>query len=211
MIWRAENAKCLHIVDFDHSQTKSKRNFEAIERIASSIIIPIQYAGGVSSLEEAKEIIQLGIYRLVIGSLFIDNRSEFLKIFETFGPKKIIGAIDQIDNQVVIRSRTEKTKFSPLEIAQLLYKIGIERIVLTDISRNGSLQGPNIDLIKQIGSNVNCKITYAGGIKDKDDLFILQELSASYNLDSVIIGRALYENKFPCQKLWRKAEKDIFN
>jgi phosphoribosylformimino-5-aminoimidazole carboxamide ribotide isomerase len=73
------------------------------------------------------------------------------------------------------------------------------------------LQGPNIDLIKQIGSNVNCKITYAGGIKDKDDLFILQELSASYNLDSVIIGRALYENKFPCQKLWRKAEKDIFN
>lgn len=210
MIWRAENAKCLHIVDFDHSQSKSKRNFEAIERIASSIIIPIQYAGGICSLEEAKEIIQLGVYRLVIGSLFIDNRKEFLKIFETFGPKKIIGAIDALDDRVMIRSRKEKTKFSPLEIANEFYQTGIERIVLTDISRNGSLEGPNLNLIKSVGDKINCKITYAGGVRNKDDLFALEELSNDFNVDSVIIGRALYENKFPCQKLWRKAEKDIF-
>lgn len=210
LIWRTENAKLLHVVDFNCSHQHSHCNFGLVQQICESVIIPVEFGGGISSLEEARLVMSLGIYRLVIGSLAFLNKSEFERILAEVGPQKISAAIDVIDNEVVIKGRSEKTGISPIEYAKLLEKMGVKRCIVTDVKRNGMLRGPNIDLSRIIAEETGMKVTHSGGISDYQDLKKLNEV-VSLGIDSVIIGRALYENKFPCQKIWRKAEFGLFN
>lgn len=209
LIWRAENAKCIHIVDFDAIHENSNINHDIIKEICSSVILPVELGGGIKTLDDAKRAFDLGIYRLVIGSLAFLNPKEFIKILEYFGNKKISAAIDVINNKVVVRGRSVDTGVDPIEYAMLLKSYGVERIFVTDVSKNGMLSGPNLELSKNIAISTNLKITHSGGVSCYKDLADLQNL-ISFGVDSVIIGRALYENRFPCQKIWRVAESGIF-
>ncbi len=210
MIWRAENAKCIHVVDFDASQEKSKKNFNVIARLCESVIIPVELGGGISSVDDAREALSLGVYRLIIGTMVYENPQQFRKIFEEFGPSKIAAAIDYIDEELIIQSRSIKTGINVYEYANKLKEIGLQRLVVTDVSRNGMLTGPNTSVSAKIGRNTGLKITHSGGVGSFQDLQKVKEVVAS-GVDSVIIGRALYENKFPCQRIWRVAESGIFS
>ncbi|HEX2984814.1 MAG TPA: HisA/HisF-related TIM barrel protein [Ignavibacteriales bacterium] len=150
-----------------------------------------------------------GVYRIVIGSLAIENINEFEKILNKFGPQKVAAAIDVVNNKVIIRGRKKGTDLSPEELADRVVKLGAERLVVTDVERNGMMSGPNVELSKNIALRTGVKVTLSGGVRDKDDLFKIKDVMDS-GVDSVIVGRALYENKFPCQRLWRVAEHGIF-
>lgn len=210
MIWRAENAKCIHVVDFDASQQSSQKNFGTVKRICESVIIPVEYGGGIRTINDVAILLELGVYRVVIGTMAHNNPVEFKEAVAKFGNRRVIAAIDVLDDEIYIKGRQEKIKRSVLEHARWLEEAGIERLIVTDINRNGTLIGPNIELSKRIAKNTNLKVTLSGGIRHYDDLkniFYDEE----DGIDSVIIGRALYENKFPCQKIWRVAECGIFS
>lgn len=209
-IWRAENAKVIHVVDFDSSHQHSHKNFDVLGAICNSVVIPVEFGGGISTIEDAQEAINLGAFRLVIGSLAFTNYFEFKKIFEKFGPHVISSAIDVIDDELIIHGRKEKTGINAEEFSKKLVEMGVNRFIVTDVSRNGTLQGPNIDLCKRIADITNTKVTLSGGISGYKDLINVQKKSDS-GIDSVIIGRALYENKFSCQKIWRVAESGLFD
>lgn len=210
MIWRAENAKMLHVVDFDGAFDHSNKNHDIIKEICESVIIPIEFAGGIRSVEDAEAIFDLGVYRIAINTMALENRSEFIKLFEKFGPTKIVLSIDILDNKLVTRGRQRKSDMNYFYFVKEIAEIGIDRVIVTDVSRNGIVQGPNINLSKSIAEHCNIKVTHSGGLRNKDELFDLQNL-ISIGVDSVIIGRAFYENRFPCQKLWRVAESGLFN
>ena len=209
-IWRAENAKLIHIVDFDGAHDHSKRNFEVVEEICSSIVIPVEFAGGIRNFEDTELIMQTGISRLAINTMAIENRNEFIKVFEKYGPSKICISLDISDGELIVRGRSKKSGISYTNFTKEMVEIGINRFLVCDISRNGTLQGPNIELSRHIAEITGAKVTHAGGIRNKDELIDFQKLVPA-GVDSVIIGRALYENRFPCQKLWRVAESGIFN
>lgn len=209
LIWRAENAKMIHIVDFDASANHSRNNFKVIEDICSSVIIPVELAGGIRNLDDADAVFNLGISRLVLSTLTFENPVEFIKIFEKYGHTKIAVGIDVIDNELIIKSRSVKTGINYLDHAKRMTNIGVERFIVTDVKKNGVLGGPNLPLAIQIANSTKAKITVSGGIRNKDELLDVQNLMP-LGIDSVIVGRALYENLFPCQKLWRVAESGIF-
>jgi phosphoribosylformimino-5-aminoimidazole carboxamide ribotide isomerase len=209
-IWRAENAKMIHVVDFDGAHHHSKRNFKVIEQICSSVVIPVEFAGGVRNQEDANEIMQTGICRLVINTMAVENRQEFLKVFQLHGPTKIAISLDIKDGELLIKGRSVRTGISYKNFTKEMLGIGIDRFIVCDISRNGTLIGPNINLSREIAELTGAKVTHAGGIRNKDELMDIQKL-IPVGVDSVIVGRALYENRFPCQKLWRVAESGIFN
>lgn len=209
-IWRAENAKLIHVVDFDGALSHSRKNYPIIEEICSSVIIPVEFAGGIRNLEDADEAIALGVCRLVISTMAISDRKEFIKVFEKYGPSKIAVALDVLDNELIIRGRQDKTGIAYMQFCKEMSEIGIERFIVTDIKKNGVLGGPNLSLCKQIAAETGKKVTVSGGVRNKDELMDIQELVPA-GIDSVIVGRALYENRFPCQKLWRVAESGIFN
>jgi phosphoribosylformimino-5-aminoimidazole carboxamide ribotide isomerase len=208
-IWRAENAKLIHVVDFDGAADHSKRNFKIIEDICSSVIIPVEFAGGIRTFEEAKEVMQTGISRLVVSTMAIENRTDFVKSLEFFGPLKLVISLDVVDEEIVIRGRRIKTGIKYLDFAKELANLGVERFIVTDVNTNGMMNGPNIEMSKKVAEVTRAKITHSGGIRNKDELMDLQNL-IPIGIDSVIVGRALYENRFPCQKLWRVAESGIF-
>lgn len=210
MIWRAENAKMLHVVDFNGAFDHSKENHDIIKELCSSVVIPIEFAGGIRSVEDAEAVFDLGVYRISINTMALENRAEFIKLFDKFGPTKIVLSIDVIDGILVTRGRQKKSELNYLTYTKEMVNLGIDRVIVTDVSRNGVMQGPNIALSKEIAECCNIKVTHSGGLRNKDELLDLQNL-VPFGVDSVIIGRAFYENRFPCQKLWRVAESGLFN
>ena len=210
MIWRAENAKCIHVVDFNASHQGSKKNFGIVRKICESVIIPVEYGGGIRTLEDVKKLLDLGVYRVVIGTMAHNNPVDFNKALELYGSRRIIAAVDVVDDKVFISGRHTNTSKDVFETAAWFKECGTERIIITDVKKNGMLSGPNIELSKSIAEKSGLKVTLSGGVGGYDDLnkIIKADVKA---IDSVIIGRALYENKFPCQKIWRVAEFGIFN
>ena len=208
-IWRAENAKMIHVTDFDGAHEQSKRNYKVVEEICSSVVIPVEFAGGLRSVEDAEEIMKIGIIRLAINTLAVENRKEFVKLFEKYGPSKVVVTLDILNGELLTRGRSTKSKVSYRTFIKEMNELGVNRFIVCDISRNGTQLGPNINLSKEVAELTDAKVTHAGGIRNKDELFDIQKL-ITVGIDSVIIGRALYENRFPCQKLWRVAESGIF-
>jgi len=210
MIWRAENAKMLHVVDFNGAFDHTKENHEIIKELCSSVIIPIEFAGGIRSIGDAEAVFDLGVYRIAINTMALENRTEFIKLFEKFGPTKIVLSIDILNGDLVTRGRKRISGLNYLTFTKEMVDLGIDRCIVTDVSRNGVMQGPNIALSKEIAEHSKIKVTHSGGLRNKDELLDLQYL-IPIGVDSVIIGRAFYENRFPCQKLWRVAESGLFN
>jgi phosphoribosylformimino-5-aminoimidazole carboxamide ribotide isomerase len=210
MIWRAENAKCIHVVDFDAAWDNSVKNLSVIEKICSSVIIPVQLGGGIRSVDAAKRVFDLGIYRVVVGTIAVEHPEIFKQMLELFGPKKIAASFDVIEGEIVIDDRRKKTGIKAVDLAVRLADMGVERFSITDINSSGMLQGPNINLSLSVAQSSGKKVTLSGGVRDKNDLLEISKYT-DHGIDSVIIGRALYENRFPCQRLWRKAEHGIFN
>jgi len=209
-IWRAENAKMIHVTDFDGAHEQSKRNYKVIEEICSSVVIPVEFAGGIRTLQDADEIMKTGVIRVAINTMAIENKEEFLKVLEKYGPNKIVISLDVLGEELLIRGRSKKTGINFRSFSKEMVETGINRFIVCDITRNGTQLGPNIQLSKEIAELTGAKITHAGGVRNKDELMDIQNLIPG-GVDSVIVGRALYENRFPCQKLWRVAESGIFN
>lgn len=208
-IWRAENAKMLHIVDFDGAWEHSQQNFNIVEKICSSVVIPVQFAGGIRNIDDAQKIMDTGICRLCISTMALEDPDEFAKLFLKYGPDKIAVSLDVIDNEVVTRGRKRKSGLHYINFTMKMQEMGIKRLIVTDVLRNGVLGGPNLEISKDVAIRTGCKVTLSGGIRNKDELIDVQQLM-NVGVDSVIVGRALYENRFPCQKLWRVAESGIF-
>ena len=209
-IWRAENAKMIHVTDFDGAHEQSKRNYKVIEEICSSVVIPVEFAGGIRSLQDADEIFKAGVTRVAVNTLAIENKSEFLKVLEKYGPSKVVISLDILGEELLVRGRSKKTGISFITFSRDMVETGLNRFIVCDITRNGTQLGPNIQLSKEIAEMTGAKVTHAGGVRNKDELMDIQNL-IPIGVDSVIVGRALYENRFPCQKLWRVAESGIFS
>jgi len=209
-IWRAENAKMIHVKDFDGAHEQSKRNYKLIEEICSSVVIPVEFAGGIRSLQDADEIMKTGVIRLAINTMAIENKNEFIKVIEKYGPSKVVISLDVLGEELLVRGRSKKAGINFRTFSKEMVETGVNRFIVCDITRNGTQLGPNIQLSKEIAESTGAKVTHAGGVRNKDELMDIQNLIPS-GVDSVIVGRALYENRFPCQKLWRVAESGIFN
>jgi len=209
-LWRAENAKMIHIVDFDGAFDHSNKNLKVVEKICSSVVIPVEFAGGIRNLDDAKAVMDIGVARIAVSTIVFEDRKEFENILNFFGPKKVVVCFDIIEDELIIRGKKKKTGLNYIEFAKEIAKSGVERFIVTDVNRNGLLKGPNITYSLNVALQSNCKVTHSGGIRNKDELMDLQQY-INEGVDSVIVGRAFYENRFPCQKLWRVAESGIFN
>jgi phosphoribosylformimino-5-aminoimidazole carboxamide ribotide isomerase len=206
-LFRKENAKVIHITDLDGAVSGKRKNYQLIKEITETVGVPIQLGGGIRSYEIAEQIInELGVYRIVIGTSAIDNISMIEKLVNDFGKSKIIISVDARDGYVTKDGWSNQTDIPALGFALGMKSLGVERIIYQDVARVGSLTGPDLQGLKNIAIETGLKVTAAGGISGYPDLEKLLELE-QYGVDSVMMSRALYENKFPCQTIWREQEK----
>ena len=208
-LWRVQNARTLHLVDLDAARGSPQNNRDKIRAICKALDVPVQLGGGIRTMEDVEEVLELGIYRVIIGTAAVRNPDLVNEAIERFSASRIAVGIDARDGEVRVQGWTEGSGVDAVDLALDMEKRGCRRIVYTDIGRDGTLEGPNIEAYRTLGKQLsNARITASGGVGGYEDLLRINELKA-YRVDSVIVGRALYDNKFPCQQFWCWHRKDL--
>jgi phosphoribosylformimino-5-aminoimidazole carboxamide ribotide isomerase len=204
--WYDEGAEMLHIVNLDAALNKDDtENLKALERILYEVNIPVQFGGGVRSLEDVRRLDELGATRIVIGTTAIENPVLLTHIVDEFGSTVVVG-IDAREGKVALRGWEKLSNVDAIDFAQKVAEMGVERVVYTDIARDGMLSGINIEATKEIAEASGLKVTASGGVASLDDIYGLKELE-QYGVDSVIIGKALYEGVFTLEEALDAAEE----
>ncbi len=204
-MWVDQGAPIIHIVDLDAARSGGHlNNSDVIADLAKRIPIPIQTGGGIRSTEDVIRLLDQGIHRVIIGTAAVNNRELVADMILNYGDDRVAVGIDAKDGEVRVSGWIDGTGLSAVEFAKDMERCGVRRIIYTDISRDGTMQGPNLDAYRSMGAVLtSMRLTASGGVSGPEDLEILSEL-CSVGVDSVIIGRALYEGNFSEYQLWNQ-------
>jgi phosphoribosylformimino-5-aminoimidazole carboxamide ribotide isomerase len=210
--WESEGAVFLHVVDLDGAKEGVPKNLETIQQVVKSVRIPVEVGGGIRTVEAIRNYLEIGVQRVVLSTRFLENPS-FLyekdldafvgKIAISIDVEKVVGDLAGSSASVTTGS-AGWTKVREFDLTQGIKKIavaGVKFINFSDISHDGMMQGLDLEKIKKflacVHSSIGQKLflTYAGGISNLEDIRSLLKLTP-HSVNAVIVGRALYENKF---------------
>lgn len=188
--------RIIHIVDLDGAFLgATSENQKIIRRIIEEINTPVEVGGGVRSLEDIRALIDnVGARFVIIGTIAVENPDLLASAVDQFGDSIIVG-IDARGSRVATRGWTESTEVDALDLAKRVADLGVQRIIYTDIARDGRLAGPNFEMTRQMALTSGARVTASGGVSSLEDIERLCELESD-GVDSIITGKALYENRF---------------
>lgn len=188
--WADEGATHLHVVDLDGARDGDGANLASIERIRKAVRLYLQVGGGIRSLEQARRLMDIGVDRIVLGSIIVSNPEQSNLIAEAW-PDQVAAGLDARDGKLAVRGWTEQSQVDAFEKAENLAATGITTVIYTDIARDGTLEGPNISSLKRMVAIPGLQVVASGGIGSLIDVANVAESGAH----AVIIGRALYDNR----------------
>jgi phosphoribosylformimino-5-aminoimidazole carboxamide ribotide isomerase len=193
--WQKQGAELIHVVDLDGAFSGEIKNLHALKEIIKSVGVPIEFGGGVRSLETINSLFEAGVSRVILGTKAAED-SDFLK--KAFGKfqQRIIVSIDAKKGKVLTEGwQSAKKDLAAVDFACQLKEIGFAELIYTDTLKDGTLQGPNFAGIKNILAISGCKVVASGGVSSLEDISRLKDLE-SEGVSGVIVGKALYEEKF---------------
>lgn len=197
-IWRKENARALCLIDEDGEISGKPQNFKVIEKVAGEVDIPIIASGGFREYEDVKRAIELGALRVVLDPSIVKDLKLLKELVDEFTSKRIsLKIIAEPDER--IRNSSEIEDFLKIK------ESGIERIVYKNVFSDESV---NFTGLKDFVQKIDLKITVEGELNNYQELKKLSEFE-KWGVDSIIMGKSLYHNSFPCQRLWRIVESEI--
>lgn len=192
--WVEEGATWLHIVNLDGAlgdDDASRINMQALKAILRNVQAHVQFGGGLRTLDDMARLLDLGVDRVILGTAAVQDSSLIATAVARFGPEQIMAGIDARNGRVAIRGWRETTGVQALALAHELQSAGIERIVYTDITRDGTMTGPNLDATIDLAHETGLKVIASGGISSMADLLALYDLM-DLGIEGAIIGQALY-------------------
>lgn len=188
-----DGADWVHIVDLDGARTGEPLQSDTIERLVKTFPgLSFQVGGGVRSLEFAEYLFELGVSRVVLGSLWVKRPALARRIFRRFGPQVVAG-IDCYDGRVATEGWTETSSIKAKDLVRQLSQEGLQHFVVTDIAHDGMMNGPALNLLAEVCEVPDAMIIASGGIRTLDDIKALQQVQG---ICGAIVGRAIYEGKF---------------
>ena len=193
--WEAAGADMIHLVDLDATLGIGS-NFEILRNVAKSVNIPVQVAGGLRNekiIENALEFAQ----RVVIGTLAFKDKTALDKLLTAYGKKKLVISVDHNDGLIVVNGWQETTKISLIDAVNEFVEMGFSEYLSTNISRDGTLQGPDLKPLQEINEINTVNLIVSGGISNIEDVIKVKEL----NPFGVILGKALYENQISIERV----------
>jgi len=188
--WESEGAELIHVVDLDGAFSGTPRNDALILKMVQSVKIPIQAAGGIRTVDEIGRYVRQGVARIVLGTRVVSDRS-FLETACRSFPGRISLGLDTRAGKVLVKGWTETTEQTALEMAGQMDGLGLLSIIFTDVQRDGMLQGPNLDAIRDLARSTEIPVIASGGISSLDDIRALLSIESS-GVAGVIVGKALY-------------------
>ena len=188
--WEHEGARRLHLVDLNGSRLGAPQEIESVKRIVASVGIMVQLGGGIRSLEIARQMLDLGVGRVIIGTSAALDSDLAEVVFRELGEKAVL-AVDARDGRVAIKGWEETTREPAVDFARRMQALGARRVIYTDISRDGMLQGPNIPAIKRMAEALEIPVIASGGVSSVEDIGALKALEG-VGVEGAILGKALY-------------------
>jgi len=207
VLWRGENAKTLHVVDLDGVREGTVRNTEILRKIVQAVDIPIQVGGGLRSFEDVRSVFELGAYRAVVRTAAIETPDLVEHVIHEYGSRRLAIGIEALNGKL-LDSGKKALNISPVAFALEMKKLGVTRVLFSAVSPDKTRKILDTKAVEELARGTGLRITLQGGINDFQDLLKIQELE-KLGVDSVVIGKPLYENRFPCQRLWRLNERGL--
>ncbi|MBC8144727.1 MAG: hypothetical protein H7X80_04020 [bacterium] len=203
-LWRTENAKTIHVTDYDGLYAGRMDNFDEIVSIVQRVEIPLMLLARFADEAECRQWLDAGVYRIVVHDLILHKPDAVVNLLADYGASRVMAGV------ITRGGRTSRTwrdieELDSVDFAMRAVELGCRRLFFTDRDYEGAMRGPNFEELTRLARATKTPITSAGGVASVEHLWRLQELE-SEGIDSVVIGRAFYENRFPCQQLWRDVE-----
>jgi phosphoribosylformimino-5-aminoimidazole carboxamide ribotide isomerase len=187
LYWQEQGAKLIHIVDLDGAREGRPQNMALIKKITNTLEIPLQLGGGIRSTDIIEEYLKSGVKRIILGTVAVSKPELVKKSVKSFGPDKIIVGVDARNGKAAVKGWFETSNLNVIDVIQMMRDIGVINFIYTDISRDGMLNGPDLNGIKSlIISDIN--LIASGGISSLEDLQNLRKLG----INCAIVGKALY-------------------
>ncbi|MFN2617326.1 MAG: 1-(5-phosphoribosyl)-5-[(5-phosphoribosylamino)methylideneamino]imidazole-4-carboxamide isomerase [Thermoleophilaceae bacterium] len=187
-------ARQLHVVDLDGARRGEPASLDHLERIVTELRVPVQYGGGLRSLDAVRSALGAGAERVVLGTAAYRD-PDFLDAALEAWEERILVAVDVRGGQVSVAGWTEATELRPEQVIQRMQGCGAKRFVYTNVERDGTLEGPDLDEVRRVSEVVEGEYVYSGGIGSLEHLKALRSLELP-NLAGVVTGKALYEGSF---------------
>ncbi len=192
--WQANGADMLHLVDLDATLGRGS-NLSIIKKILEQISIPIQVAGGLRDESIINDVSKI-CNRVVLGTLAFKDKSTLKKLLSNLGPEKIVISVDHMDGEIVIHGWQKQTDIKLIDAMQEFLAMGFSEFLLTNVSRDGTLEGPDLEFLEQACQLDNAHVIASGGISNIKDIQDVKQKNAF----GVILGKALYENKISIEE-----------
>ena len=196
-------AEYIHLVDLDGAKSGGNENHELVIRIAKELNIPVELGFGIRSLDTIKYLLENGVSRVILGTIAIEDENLLKTAVDTYGEKIAVG-IDCKDGKVYGRGWLEGSNLDYLDFAKKMENIGVKNIIVTDISKDGTLQGANVEMLKKLKSTVDIDITASGGVRDLDNIKELMEI----DLYGAITGKAIYAGTLSLEEAIRISKEN---
>lgn len=205
LMWMEKGAQWLHIVDLDGAKYGICKNLQIAAQIKEKTGLKVEYGGGIRDMQMLKEVLSTGIDRAILGTRVLEDNALLKESVLTFGNRLIV-SLDFSSSGIIYKDGWQKeTKLNIFDFAAGLKSEGISEIIITDISRDGTLSGPDIGLIEKVLQKSGLNLIIAGGITTVDDIKKLKDLK-NPAITGVIIGKALYEETISLEEALMAAE-----
>lgn len=199
-------ASYVHMVDLDGAKDGERRHAKEVIRVAKELPLKVQIGGGIRSEEDVRYYLENGIDRVIIGSLAIREPQLVKNFIKEFGAEKIVIGLDAKDGMVATHGWIETSNQSAIEVGKDFAKAGAKYFIFTDIATDGTLSGPNIEANIQLAQATGANIIVSGGISTLEDISKIKGAAKNSSISGVIIGKALYAERFTLQEALKEAE-----
>ena len=192
--WQDAGADMLHIVDLD-ATIGTGSNLDLVEQITKELSIPVEVAGGLRTEEIIDRAISFSS-RVVLGTLAFKDKELLQRIAKKYDYSKIVISVDHMDGFIVTHGWQKSTKTPLLDAINEFVKMGFTEFLLTNVSKDGTMEGPDLEYFEKACNIQNANVIASGGISNIDDVSEVQ----TKNAFAVILGKALYENKISIEE-----------
>ena len=199
--YQEAGAGWIHVVDLDAARTGEPANLALVASIAAGVSCPVQAGGGVRSPEAAARLLDAGVARVVVGTVAVEDPGVVETLCRRY-PGRVAAGLDARGSQLAVRGWTETSATDLTEAARRLEEMGVAALVVTEIGRDGTMAGPDLDQLAGVLEATTVDVVASGGVGTLDDLRSLAGLEPApgRRLAGVIVGRALYEGRFSVEE-----------
>ncbi|BAZ38273.1 phosphorybosilformimino-5-amino-phosphorybosil-4-imidazolecarboxamideisomerase [Calothrix sp. NIES-4101] len=188
--WQDEGATRLHLVDLDGAKAGKPANLEAIAAITNTISIPVEVGGGLRDRDSVKQLFDIGVCWAILGTIAVEQPQLVQSLCQEF-PTQIIVGIDARNGKVATRGWLETSEVEATQLAMQMQEFGASAIIYTDIHRDGTLAGPNLEALRELANTISIPVIASGGVSSVTDLLSLLALEPQ-GVTAAIVGRAIY-------------------